>query len=55
MVCVLSLTGTLDTVGVSHIEQMLTVLVEDFLYGSGPAHKKILLKQRVQYHSCKTV
>jgi len=22
---------------------------------AGPAHKKILLKQRVQYHSCKTV
>ena len=32
-VCVLSLTGALDSVGVDHIEQMLTLLVEDFLYG----------------------
>jgi AcrR family transcriptional regulator len=38
-VCVLSLTGTLDAVGIAHIEQMLNLLVEDFLYGWQHRHK----------------
>ncbi len=38
-VCVLSLTGTLDAVGVAHIEQMLNLLVEDFLFGWQHRHK----------------
>ncbi len=38
-VCELSLTGALDAVGVSHIEQMLTLLVEDFLYGWRHRHQ----------------